>query len=82
LIPLITSPSVISVTIYPGITGASLSAQVNAVPGCKGIILCAYGSGNMPMSDASGMKEALREVVGKEIMVVVISQCGCFICAY
>lgn len=29
----------------------------------------------MPMSDASGMKEALREVVGKEIMVVVISQC-------
>lgn len=30
----------------------------------------------MPMSDASGMKEALREVVSKEILVVVISQCG------
>jgi hypothetical protein len=29
----------------------------------------------MPMSPASGMQEALREVVGKEIMVVVISQC-------
>jgi len=29
----------------------------------------------MPMSKASGMQEALREVVGKEIMVVVISQC-------
>jgi len=29
----------------------------------------------MPMSAASGMQEALREVVGKEIMVVVISQC-------
>lgn len=29
----------------------------------------------MPLSDASGMKEALREVVEKEIMVVVISQC-------
>ena len=28
------------------------------------------------MSAASGMQEALREVVGKEIMVVVISQCG------
>jgi len=34
------------------------------------------------MSDASGMKEALREVVGKEIMVVVISQCEFSICAY
>jgi hypothetical protein len=30
----------------------------------------------MPMSQASGMQDALREVVGKEIMVVVISQCG------
>lgn len=29
----------------------------------------------MPMSGRSGMKEALREVVDKEIMVVVISQC-------
>ena len=29
----------------------------------------------MPMSERSGMKEALREVVDKEIMVVVISQC-------
>lgn len=29
----------------------------------------------MPMSEKSGMKEALREVVDKEIMVVVISQC-------
>jgi hypothetical protein len=27
------------------------------------------------MSDQSGMKEALREVVAKEILVVVISQC-------
>jgi len=32
----------------------------------------------MPMSKASGMQEALREVVGKEIMVVVISQCESF----
>jgi lysophospholipase len=56
-------------------TGTSLSAQVNAVPDCKGVILCAYGSGNMPMSEKSGMKEALKEVVGKEILVVVISQC-------
>jgi len=32
----------------------------------------------MPMSPASGMQEALREVVGKEIMVVVISQCESF----
>ena len=30
------------------------------------------------MSAASGMQEALREVVGKEIMVVVISQCEFF----
>jgi hypothetical protein len=31
------------------------------------------------MSEASGMQAALREVVGKEIMVVVISQCEfCF----
>lgn len=75
LTPLLTTPSVISVHIYPGITGTSISAQVAAVPQCRGVILSAYGSGNMPMSDRSGMREALKEVVEKEIMVVVISQC-------
>jgi lysophospholipase len=52
-----------------------LSAQIDAVPTCRAIILSAYGSGNLPINPGSGVLEALKAAVAKEILVVVISQC-------
>lgn len=75
LIKLLTTPTVISVIIHPGITGKLLSAQIDAIPTCKAVILSAYGSGNLPINEESGVMEALRKAVEKEILIVVISQC-------
>lgn len=76
LIQLITTPTVISAAIYPGITGTILSAQIEAVPTCRAVILSAYGSGNLPINEESGVIDALKRAVEREILVVVISQCG------
>lgn len=75
LIPLLTTPTVISASIHPGITGTLLSAQIDAVPTCKAVILSAYGSGNLPINEESAILPALRSAVEKEILIVVISQC-------
>ncbi|ORY21160.1 Asparaginase/glutaminase [Naematelia encephala] len=75
IIPLATSPTVISASIHPGITGTLLAAQIDAVPTCRAVILSAYGSGNLPISEEAGILGALRKAVDKEILVVVISQC-------
>ncbi|WVW80665.1 hypothetical protein I302_102651 [Kwoniella bestiolae CBS 10118] len=76
LIPLLTSPSVLSIHIYPGMTGSLLEAQIDAVPTCKAVIISAYGSGNLPINEHSGVLLSLKRMVEKEILVVVISQCG------
>ena len=68
-------PAVISCHIYPGITGHMLSSQIEAVPTCRAVIISAYGSGNLPISERSGMLEALKKAVEREILVVVLSQC-------
>jgi lysophospholipase len=52
-----------------------LSAQIEAVPTCRAVIISAYGSGNLPISERSGMLDALRKAVEREILVVVLSQC-------
>ena len=77
LVALETSPTVISASIHPGVTGTLLSAQIAAVPTCKAVILSAYGSGNLPIDPASGVLDAMEEAVKREILVVVISQCKC-----
>ncbi|WWC98371.1 hypothetical protein V866_005262 [Kwoniella sp. B9012] len=76
LVPLLTSPSVLSIHIYPGMTGSLLEAQIEAVPTCKAVIISAYGSGNLPINEHSGVLLSLKRMVEKEILVVVISQCG------
>jgi lysophospholipase len=75
LTPLLTSPTVLSCSIHPGITGHLLSSQIAALPTCRAVILSAYGSGNLPLRAESGIIEALKEAVEREILVVVISQC-------
>ncbi|WWC72785.1 uncharacterized protein I206_106749 [Kwoniella pini CBS 10737] len=76
LLKLLTDPSVLSIHIYPGMTGSLLEAQIIAVPTCKAVIISAYGSGNLPINEKSGILESLKRMVEKEILVVVISQCG------
>lgn len=76
LIALNTDPTVLSVHIYPGLTGSLLSAQIAAVPTCKAVILSAYGSGNLPLDMENGVLEALKNMVEREVLVVVISQCA------
>ena len=44
---------------------------------CKAVILSAYGSGNLPISEENGALSALEAAVKREILVVVISQCAC-----
>ncbi|KAI9637164.1 putative asparaginase [Dioszegia hungarica] len=75
-ITLLTTPTVLSCHIYPGITGSLLSAQIAALPECRAVILSAYGSGNLPIGERSGVLEALKGAVEREILVVVISQCS------
>lgn len=72
---LLTTPTVLSCAVHPGMTGTLLTAQIEALPTCKAIILSAYGSGNLPISEGSGVLAALKRAVEKEILVVVISQC-------
>jgi lysophospholipase len=74
-VTLLTTPTVLSCHIYPGITGALLSAQLAALPECRAVILSGYGSGNLPIGERSGVLQALKGAVEREILVVVISQC-------
>ncbi len=53
-----------------------LSAQIEAVPTCRAVILSAYGSGNLPLNPEGAVLQALEKAVQKEILVVVISQCS------
>nr|ODN74914.1 asparaginase [Cryptococcus depauperatus CBS 7841] len=76
LIPLITAPTVLSIHIYPGFSGQLLSAQIAAVPSCRAVILSAYGGGHLPLDLGNGVLDALKQMVHKEVLVVVISQCA------
>ncbi|WWC92537.1 uncharacterized protein L201_007496 [Kwoniella dendrophila CBS 6074] len=76
LIKLLTQSTVLSIHIYPGMTGSILESQINTVPNCKAVVISAYGSGNLPINEESGVLQSLKRMVQKEILVVVISQCG------
>ncbi|KAL7420925.1 hypothetical protein Q5752_004879 [Cryptotrichosporon argae] len=75
VIPLIPTPTVLSCAIYPGITGAVLSAQIESMPACRAVIITAFGSGNLPVKEETGVLQALEEAVKRGVLVVVISQC-------
>lgn len=77
LVLLLTSPTVLSCSVHPGLTGQLLTAQTQALPDCRAVILSAYGSGNMPLAEGNGVLEALKGLVEREVLVVVISQCQC-----
>jgi lysophospholipase len=52
-----------------------LAAQIHSMPTCKAVIISAFGSGNLPVKEESGVLQALEAAVKREILVVVISEC-------
>ncbi|TXT10836.1 hypothetical protein VHUM_02341 [Vanrija humicola] len=75
LVTLESFPTVLSCAIYPGITGSVLAAQIHSMPTCKAVIVSAFGSGNLPIKEETGVLQALEAAVKREILVVVISTC-------
>lgn len=51
------------------------------MPTCKAVIISAFGSGNLPIKEESGVLQALEATVRREILVVVVSSCKQF-CFY
>ncbi|EJT52150.1 asparaginase [Trichosporon asahii var. asahii CBS 2479] len=45
------------------------------MPNCKAVIISAFGSGNMPVKEETGVLQALENAVKRELLVVVISAC-------
>lgn len=62
-------PSVLAVTVFPGLDPALVRGAVRA--GVRGLVLEGYGTGNVPRT----LLPALEEARAKGIPVVVVSQC-------
>lgn len=60
------------IKLFPGIGSSTIEAIVKT-PGLKGIIMETYGAGNAPSAD--WLFTSLREAIGRNILVVNISQC-------
>lgn len=65
-------PGVVILTINPGMTADTLNYLLST-PGIKGVVLKTYGAGNGPT--APWFAEALRNAVGRGLVIVNISQC-------
>jgi L-asparaginase len=66
------NPSVALIKVYPGMKPAIFDALI--ANGIKGIVLEAYGEGNIPIEDNS-LLSALEKLYSLEIPVVVTTQC-------
>ncbi len=64
-------PRVLAVRVFPGLDPALIKGAVRA--GVRGLVLEAYGSGNLP--DSHDLIEALEEARARDVPVVVVSQC-------
>jgi L-asparaginase len=65
-------PRVLAVRVFPGIDPALVRGALKA--GVKGLVLEAYGTGNIPHLGGS-LVPAIREAVGEGVPVLVVSQC-------
>ena len=69
---LATDPNVAILKLFPGITEAVVRAVLN-VPGLRGVVLETFGAGNGPT--ANWFLDALREAVGRGVVLFNVSQC-------
>ena len=67
------NPAVAYVSCWPGAQGEALSHAVNA--GAKVVVVGAYGTGNLPASDA-GWPSAIRSARERGVVVLLLTQCG------
>ncbi|MCB4320635.1 asparaginase [Alcaligenes sp. 13f] len=61
-------------TVYPGLCATQIEALTQA-PALRGLILCSYGTGNLPDADPS-LLQALARAVESGIVVVNRTQCA------
>lgn len=59
--------------VYPGMDPGIIKCLVKG--GCRGLILEAYGMGNMPFEGPYSLEENLREAIDSGVAVCVTSQC-------
>jgi L-asparaginase len=64
--------SIVILKLFPGIAEATVKAIIN-ISGLKAIVLETYGSGNAPTTQ--WFIDLLKEVIGKGVIVLNISQC-------
>lgn len=66
-------PSVLAVRIFPGLEERLLTGAVRA--GVKGLVLEAYGTGNVPQSVGRSLVPAIEHARDRQVPVVIVSQC-------
>jgi L-asparaginase len=66
-------PAVLAVRIFPGIEERLITGAVNA--GVKGLVLEAYGAGNVPQQEGRSLVPAIEHARRANVPVVIVSQC-------
>ena len=66
-------PSVLAVRIFPGLEERLITGAVRA--GVRGLVLEAYGTGNVPQSVGRSLIPAIEHARAARVPVVVVSQC-------
>jgi L-asparaginase len=65
-------PHVVILKLFPGISGEVVRAHLE-IPGLKGVVLETYGTGNSPIYP--WFTDLLQEAIGREIVIVNVTQC-------
>jgi L-asparaginase len=66
-------PSVLAVRVFPGLDPQLVIGAIRA--GVRGLVLEAYGTGNLPNGDEGALLPAIAEATAHRVPVVVVSQC-------
>jgi L-asparaginase len=67
-------PRVLAVRVFPGLDPRLVIGAVRA--GVRGLVLEAYGTGNLPNLEGSSLIPAIEEATRRGVPVVVVSQCA------
>jgi L-asparaginase len=66
-------PRVLAVRVFPGLDPALVMGAVRA--GVRGLVIEAYGTGNLPNGTESALVPAIAEATARGVPVLVVSQC-------
>ncbi|MBI2391148.1 MAG: asparaginase [Deltaproteobacteria bacterium] len=68
-------PRVLAVRVFPGLDPRIVIGALRTGEGVRGLVLEAYGTGNLPNAAGSSLIPALEEAAARAVPVVVVSQC-------